>query len=125
MVWSPLAKALQSSHWLAWDGRLHLDRAGYDLKRPFAVSKDYGRDRSAFLQAQQNVRQTDLDMTDWTDRFAIGLAAQLHEVKRRDEVAIRRDTLARRFGLTGRQAIALGHILEHASLRLTNFKNLA
>ena len=103
---------------------LYLYRAGYDFKRLFTISEFYDRDRPAFYQALQNVRRSNMDMTGWIEYFATGLATQLSEVKRRGEMAIRRDTLARRYGLTERQALALGHALEHGSLSIAGFQEL-
>ena len=40
-------------------------------------------DRMAFYNALQSVRRTNMDMTGWIEFFAIGLATQLAEVKRR------------------------------------------
>ena len=75
---------------------LCLYRAGYDFKRLFTISEYYDRDRMAFYRALQSVRQTDMDMTGWIEFFTIGLATQLTEVKRRGELAIQQDILARR-----------------------------
>ena len=103
---------------------LYLYRAGYDFKRLFTISEYYDRDRPAFYQALQNVRRSNMDMTGWIEYFATGLATQLSEVKRRGEVAIRRDALAQRYGLTARQILALGHALEHGPLSITGFQEL-
>ena len=103
---------------------LCLYRAGYDFKRLFSISEYYDRDRMAFYQALQGVRRSHMDMTGWIEYFATGLATQLSEVKRRGEVAIRRDTLAQRLGLTARQALALGHTLEHGRLTIAGFQEL-
>ena len=75
---------------------LCLYRAGYDFKRLFTISEYYDRDRMAFYRALQSVRQTNMDMTRWIEFLAIGLATQLAEVKRRGELAIQQDMLARR-----------------------------
>ncbi len=104
---------------------LYLYRAGYDFKRLFTISEYYDRDRPAFYQALQNVRRSNMDMTGWIEYFATGLATQLSEVKRRGEVAIQRDTLAQRYGLTGRQALALAHILERGRLTIGEFQEIS
>ena len=70
----------------------------------------YDRDRMAFYRALQSVRRTNMDMTGWIEFFAIGLATQLAEVKRRGELAIQQDILARRHDLTDRQVLALRHV---------------
>ena len=103
---------------------LCLYRAGYDFKRLFTISEYYDRDRTAFYQALQGVRRSNMDMTGWVEFFAAGLATQLAEVKRRGETAIRRDTLARRNSLTDRQTLAIGYALEHGSLSIAGFQEL-
>jgi Fic family protein len=82
----------------------------YDFKRLFTISEYYDRDRMAFYRALQSVRRTNMDMTGWIEFFAIGLATQLAEVKRRGELAIQQDILARRRDLTDRQVLALRHV---------------
>ena len=49
---------------------------------------------------------------------------QLDEVKERGELVIRRDALARRHDLSNRQAVALGHVLEHGALKIGDFERL-
>ena len=103
---------------------LCLYRAGYDFKRLFTISEYYDRDRTAFYQALQGVRRSNMDMTGWVEFFAAGLATQLAEVKRRGETAIRRDTLTRRNNLTDRQTLAIGYALEHGSLSIAGYQEL-
>ena len=103
---------------------LCLYRAGYDFKRLFTISEYYDRDRTTFYQALQGVRRSNMDITGWIEFFSAGLATQLAEVKRRGETAIRKDALAQRYSLTSRQALALGHALEHGSLTIAGFQEL-
>ena len=103
---------------------LCLYRAGYDFKRLFSISEYYDRDRMAFYQALQGVRRANMDLTGWIEFFAEGLATQLAEVKSRGETAIRKDTFAQRYSLTSRQALALGHTLEHGRLTIAGFQEL-
>ena len=103
---------------------LCLYRAGYDFKRLFTLSEYYDRDRTAFYRALQAVRRAHMDMTGWIEFFTKGLATQLAEVKQRGERAIRQETLARRRGLTDRQARALGHVLEHGRLTIAEYQSL-
>jgi predicted transcriptional regulator len=63
-------------------------------------------------------------MTAWLEYFVDGLSTQLTEVKQRGEQAIRRDVLVKQFGLSDRQAKALGHILEHGSLTIQDYERL-
>ena len=56
--------------------------------------------------------------------FVEGLTAQLAEVRKRGEQAIRRDVFVKENRLSDRQAMALGHILEHAGLTIQEFERL-
>jgi Fic family protein len=103
---------------------LCLYRAGYDFKRLFTISEYYDRNRPSFYRAIQSVRESGMDMTGWLEFFVEGLTTQLAEVRERGELAIRRDVLIKEHGLSERQAKALGHILEHDSLTIQDFKRL-
>ena len=103
---------------------LYLYRAGYDFKRLFSISEYYDRDRSAFYRALQSVRGVGLDLTGWLQFYTASLAAQLHEIKERGELAIRRDLLARKHALSERQALALDYVLEHGTLTIQQFQYL-
>ena len=65
-----------------------------------------------------------MDLTGWIEFFTVGLATQLAEVKQRGELAIRREILAFRHGLTHRQALALGYVLEHGRLTIAELQEL-
>lgn len=95
-----------------------LYRAGYDFKRLFTISEYYDRNRPAFYRAIQIVRENGMDLTGWLEYFVEGLTTQLAEVRKRGELAIRRDLLIREHKLSERQAKALGHILEYGSLNI-------
>ena len=103
---------------------LCLYRAGYDFKRLFTISEYYDRDRAAFYRAIQGVRERSMDLTGWLEFFAEGLATQLDEMKARGERTIRRDVLVRQHGLSDRQALALGHAIEHERLAIQDFEAL-
>jgi Fic family protein len=103
---------------------LCLYRAGFDFKRLFAISEYYDRDRSAFYRAIQSVRERGMDLTGWLEFFTEGLATQLDEVKARGERTIRRDVLVREHGLSDRQALALGHVLDAGRLTIQDFATL-
>lgn len=103
---------------------LCLYRSGYDFKRLFTISEYYDRDRTAFYRALQRVRETDMDLTGWLDFFTEGLATQLDEVKAHGERAIRRDILARENGLSERQVLALGHVMENGRLTIQDYEAL-
>ena len=103
---------------------LCLYRAGYDFKRLFTISEYYDRDRTAFYRAIQGVREQDMDLTGWLEFFTSGLATQLDEVKALGERTIRQDVLVRRHALSDRQAIALGHVIEHGRLAIQDYERL-
>lgn len=103
---------------------LYLYRAGYDFKRLFTISEYYDRNRPAFYQAIQSVREREMDMTGWLEYFVEGLTTQLTEVRKRGEQAIRGDVLIKEHKLSDRQANALSHILEHGSLTIQDFEHL-
>ncbi len=103
---------------------LCLYQAGYDFKRLFTISEYYDRDRAAFYAAIQGVREQAMDMTGWLEFFVEGLATQLHEVRQRGEQVIQRDVMAKKHGLSQRQASALGYVMEHGSLSIQDFQAL-
>ncbi len=85
-------------------------------RRRFAVT--------AFYRAIQSVRERGMDLTGWLEFFTEGLATQLDEVKARGERAIRRDVLVRQHGLSDRQALALGRVLDQGRLTIQEFATL-
>ena len=103
---------------------LCLYRSGYDFKRLFTISEYYDRDRAAFYRAIQSVRERDMDLTGWLKYFVEGLATQMAETKERGEKAIRTDILAKEHGLSDRQALALGYVLEQGALTIQDYEQL-
>ena len=65
-----------------------------------------------------------MDMTGWMEYFVEGLATQMREVTQRGERVIRRDVIARKLRLSGRQRAALGYALEHGGLTIKDFESL-
>jgi len=104
---------------------LYLYRAGYDFKRLFTISEYYDRDRPAFYQAIQGVRESGMDMTGWLDFFVDGLSTQLAEVRKRGEQTIRKDVIVKQHNLSDRQALALSHILVHGRVSIQDFERLS
>lgn len=103
---------------------LCLYRAGYDFKRLFTISEYYDRDRPAFYRAIRSVEQREMDLTLWLEFFTDGLSTQLDEVKARGELAMRADILALQHQLSGRQALALAHVMEHGQISIQDFERL-
>jgi Fic family protein len=93
---------------------LCLYKTGYDFKRLFTISEYYDRDRPAYYQALQSVREHGMDMTGWLEYFTEGLAAQMREVQVTAEHAIRQDRVlatARKKGLKQRPLALLAFLL--------------
>jgi Fic family protein len=103
---------------------LCLYRAGYDFKRLFTISEYYDRDRSAFYTAIQNVREQGMDLTGWLGYFVDGLATQMTEVTDRGKRVIRKDAIVKKHGLSARQALAVGFLLENPALRIEEYEQL-
>jgi Fic family protein len=103
---------------------LCLYRARYDFKRLFTISEYYDRDRSSFYTAIQNVREHGMDLTGWLDYFVDGLATQMNEVTERGKRVIRRDAIVQKHGLSARQALAVGYLLENSTLRIEEYEQL-
>jgi Fic family protein len=103
---------------------LCLYRAGYDFKRLFSISEYYDRNRAAFYAAIQGVRDQGMELTGWLDYFVEGLATQMDEVRERGQRVIRRDVIVRKYELNGRQALAVGYLLENPKLRIEDFERL-
>ncbi len=59
---------------------LYLYKMGYDFKRLFSLSEYYDRDKVAYYEAIQAVRDHDLDMTGWLEFFTYGLLEALESI---------------------------------------------
>ena len=94
---------------------LCLYRAGYDFKRLFTISEFYDRNRSAYYDALQSVRNNDMDMTPWLEYFIIALEVQMNEIKYRGMQAIKLDVLVLKYKLNDRQKSAVESLLVNDS----------
>lgn len=103
---------------------LCLYRDGFDFKRLFTISEFYDRDRQAFYNAIQGVRDRDMDLTGWLEYFTRGLATQLVEVKDRGEKVIRADLLAKKHGFNARQARVLVVLMERSEASLSELSSI-
>jgi Fic family protein len=97
---------------------------GLHFKRLFTISEYYDRDRAAFYEALQGVRQADMDLTGWLEFFVTGLSTQLQEVKTKGEQAIRADVIAASKKLNRRQASLVAAFLERHKLSLAECEKL-
>jgi Fic family protein len=97
---------------------LCLYRGGYDFKRLFTISEFYDRDRPAYYQAIQSVRDHKMDMTAWLEYFTTGLAIQMREVAEKGGRVIKKDVLlakARKTGLKDRPLAILSFLLDRGT----------
>lgn len=94
---------------------LILYKTGYDFKRLFTISEYYDKDRPAYYNAIQSVRNNDMDMTGWIEYFVNGLKAQMVEIKEKGEVIIRADAVVNKlegYNLNNRQERIIRHLLK-------------
>lgn len=103
---------------------LCLYRAGYDFKRLFTISEYYDRDRPAFYNAIQSVRDNGMDMTGWLEFYTDGLSTQMKEVTEKGERVIRCDVLVKKHGLNERQAKALSFVFENGEVHLNDYQEM-
>jgi len=103
---------------------LCLYRRGYDFKRLFTISEFYDRDRRAFYNAIQSVRDTGMNMTSWLEYFVDGLSTQLTEVQERGRLAISKDILAKKHELSERQTRVLSLAMERASFTIQDVEGM-
>lgn len=67
---------------------LILYKTGYDFKRLFSISEYYDKDRPAYYQAIQSVRNNNMDMTTWLEYFVAGLRSQMTEIQEKGKKII-------------------------------------
>jgi len=94
---------------------LILYQNGYDFKRLFSLSEYYDKNRRAYYDAIQSVRDNNVDMTYWLEYFTEGLKNQLAEVKVKGEIAIKKEILlekAKKLNLNDRQQKILLFLIE-------------
>ncbi len=103
---------------------LCLYRIGYDFKRLFTISEFYDRDRRAFYDAIQGVRDAGMDLTGWLEFFASGLATQMQETVDRGTRVIKTDLLIQRHQLNERQASVLRHVIDNTTSAIRELEQL-
>jgi Fic family protein len=67
---------------------LILYKTGYDFKRLFTISEYYDKDRPAYYQAIQSVRNNNMNMTTWLEYFVDGLRSQMREIQEKGKKII-------------------------------------
>ena len=89
---------------------LCLYRSGYDFKKLFTISEYYDRDRQAYYDALQSVRNNNMDLTEWLEYFTAALQTQMQEIQFKGSNAIKLDVLALQHKLSERQKLALENL---------------
>jgi Fic family protein len=90
---------------------LCLYRSGYDFKKLFTISEYYDRNRQAYYDALQSVRNNHMDLTSWLEYFTIALQNQMHEIQTKGSYAIKLEVLTLQHKLSARQKTALESLL--------------
>src|SRR3989338_6285795 len=107
---------------------LILYKTGYDFKRLFTISEHYDKDRPAYYQAIQSVRQKGMDMTAWLEYFVEGLRSQIEEIQQKGEQLIKQDASLQKIkkvGLNMRQEKAVKHLLRNAKITVNDYQKTA
>jgi len=102
---------------------LCLYRAGYDFKRLFSISEYYDRDRRAFYDTIQEVREREMDLTGWLEYFTRGLSTQLAEVVSKGKETIRKDLIVRKQALSSRQGKIIELLLQNRNCTIADLEN--
>jgi Fic family protein len=107
---------------------LILYKTGYDFKRLFTISEYYDKDRPAYYQAIQSVRNNNMDMTAWLEYFVDGLRSQMEEIRQKGEQLIKQDVTLQRIkeiGLKKRQEKAVKHLIVNGTLAVNEYQAIA
>jgi len=100
---------------------LILYKTGYDFKRLFTISEYYDKDRPAYYQAIQSVRNNNMDMTAWLNYFVEGLRSQMKEIQEKGKKIIGSEKIVKSFlekGINERQEKIIRYLVINE--RITN-----
>jgi Fic family protein len=103
---------------------LILYKTGYDFKKLFTLSEYYDKDRPAYYEAIQSVRENNMDMTFWLEYFVEGLRSQMNSIKEKSQRIIKYDSVLQRASSTGlleRQIKALRFIIQNESISRSEY----
>ncbi len=104
---------------------LCLYRTGYDFKKLFTISEYYDRNRQAYYEALQSVRNSNMDLTSWLEYFTVALQTQMHEIQIKGSQAIKMDVLVLEHQLSERQKFALENLLvKEESFTIQDYESL-
>lgn len=107
---------------------LILYKTGYDFKRLFTISEYYDKDRPAYYQAIQSVRNNGMDMTAWLEYFVDGLRSQMAEIQAKGERLIKQDSQfqkIKKIGLNKRQEKAIKHLIIKDTISVNEYQSVA
>ncbi|MBN1405154.1 MAG: Fic family protein [Candidatus Omnitrophica bacterium] len=107
---------------------LILYKTGYDFKRLFTISEYYDKDRPAYYQAIQSVRNNSMDMTAWLEYFVDGLRSQMVEIQAKGEQLIKQDgqlQKIKKIGLNKRQEKAIKRLIIKGTLSVNEYQSVA
>lgn len=107
---------------------LILYKTGYDFKRLFTISEYYDKDRPAYYQAIQSVRNNNLDMTSWLSYFVEVLRSQMEEIQEKGEQLIKQDVTLQKIKKTGlnlRQEKVVKYILKTGKIGVNEYQEIA
>jgi Fic family protein len=103
---------------------LSLYRAGYDFKQLFSISEYYDRDRPAYYEAIQSVRENKMDMTGWLEYFCHGLAIQTQEVQESGIQYERIAKISEKYSLSNRQMSIMKIIIENREVGIKDLDEI-
>ena len=107
---------------------LILYKTGYDFKRLFTISEYYDRDRPAYYDAIQSVRNNKMDMTHWLEYFVAGLRSQMEEIRQKGAQLIKMDSSLqklKKLGLNERQEKAVRYIMKTGKISVNDYQEAA
>jgi Fic family protein len=107
---------------------LILYKTSYDFKRLFSISEYYDKDRPAYYNAIQTVRNNDMDMTVWLEYFVAGLRSQMEEIQEKGKQLIKQDAALQKIkkaGLNTRQEKALKYLLKNGTIAVNEYQSAA
>lgn len=96
----------------------------YDFKKLFSISQYYDKNRRAFYDAIQSVRNNNMDMTGWLEYFVKGFLFQMNEIMDIGKKVILKDALIQNHNLSKRQGVIIEYILENGKLSPKDFETL-
>jgi len=106
---------------------LVLYKTGYDFKKLFTISEYYDKNRLAYYQAIQNVRNNKMNMTGWIEYFVKGLHSQMTEIKSQGKKIIKNDNKMQKIkqqGLNIRQEKAIKYIIKHGTINVMEYQRI-